>query len=110
MNHPIRVRCAATNVSHLFVPIAIGVMNIKPIMRFGSVIDVTPFIVGIVMKWINAMIVERWFVHPVRHCSVVNFVGVAYAKNVPLRVGGTLLLWPCLPRLLDLEFLTFLNR
>jgi hypothetical protein len=92
MNHLKCFKSSAMNVKPLFVPIAIGVMNIKQIMKFESAIDVMPFIAGIVMKWINAMIVERSFVPPVQPCSVVNSVGVACAKNVPQRAVGTFFL------------------
>lgn len=81
-NRPKHARYRATNAKPLFVPNAIGVMNIMPNMRFESVIDVTHFCVEIVMKWINVMIVETSFVPPVRRCSVVNSVGVDYVKNV----------------------------
>ena len=55
-------KSGAMNVNPLFVPIVTGVMNIKRIMKFECAIDAMPFIVDIVMKWINAMIVEKLFV------------------------------------------------
>ena len=88
-NRPKHARYRATNAKPLFVPNAIGVMNIMPNMRFESVIDVTHFCVEIVMKWINVMIVETSFVPPVRRYSVVNSVGVDYVKNVLPLVHGT---------------------
>ena len=57
--HPTKNRSDAMNVNPLFVPLVIGVMNIKRIMKFVCVIDVMPFIVEIVMKWINVMTVVR---------------------------------------------------
>lgn len=63
INPPKRSKSDAMNVNPIFVPIAIGVMNIKPIMRFVSAIDAMPFIVAIAMKWINATIVEKSYVH-----------------------------------------------
>jgi hypothetical protein len=80
----------ATNVNRIFVKRVTGVMNFKPIMRYESVIDAMPFIVAIVMKWINAMIVEKWFVRVVVHCCLASFVGEACVKNVPRPVDGTL--------------------
>ena len=54
-----KFKCDVTNVNPTFVKLVTGVMSFKPIMRFESVIDVTLFIVEIVMKWINVMIVEK---------------------------------------------------
>jgi hypothetical protein len=54
------------NVNRIFVKLVTGVMNFKPIMRLGCVIDVMPFIVEPVMKWISVMIVEKWCVRLVR--------------------------------------------
>ena len=89
-NRPRHVRYRATNVKLLYVPNAIGVMNIMPNMRFESVIAVMPFCVEIVMKWINATIVETSYVPPVQPCSVVNSVEVDCVKSVPPLVPGTL--------------------
>jgi hypothetical protein len=41
------------------VTIVIGVMNFKPIMKYGSVIDAMPSFARIAMKWINATIAEK---------------------------------------------------
>jgi hypothetical protein len=76
------------SVIRLFVRHVIGVMNIKPIMRFGFVIDVMRFIVRTAMKWINVRIVGKWYVRDVGHCAVVNFVDVVYVKIVRQLVGG----------------------
>ena len=65
---PPTYKFAVTNVKPTFVQDVIGVMNIKPIMRLEYVIDVMRFIVEIVMKWINVMIVVRLFVHPAAPC------------------------------------------
>lgn len=51
-------------------------------------IDVMPFIVKYVMKWINVKIVGRWFVKVVERFVVVNFVDVVYVKIVPRLVEG----------------------
>lgn len=64
---PIKVgfKSHVMNVPHTFAMIVIGVMNFKPITRYECVIDAMAFIVGPVMKWINAMIVGKWFVEDV---------------------------------------------
>jgi hypothetical protein len=49
------------NAKLIFAKTVIGVMSFKPITRFESVIDATPFIVAPVTKWISAMIVEKSF-------------------------------------------------
>ena len=77
------------NVNPTYVTGAIGVMNSRPIMRYGFAIDVMHFIVVIVMKWINVMIVVKLFVDPAPHSLVVNFVVADYVKNVPPLVDGT---------------------
>jgi hypothetical protein len=59
---------AATSVRRIFVHTVIGVMSIRPIMKFGSVIAVMPFIVDIVMKWINATTVAKSCAVPVPLC------------------------------------------
>ena len=41
---------------------AIGAMNFRQITKLGFAIDVTPFIVGGVMKWINVRTVVKLFV------------------------------------------------
>ena len=46
---------------------AIGVMNFRQITKLGFAIDVTPFIVGGVMKWINVRTVVKLFVTRVQH-------------------------------------------
>jgi hypothetical protein len=79
-----------TNANHTFVKPVTGVMNFKPIMRYESVIDAMPFIVAIVMKWINATIVEKWSVRVVVRCYLASFVGEACVKNVLRPVDGTL--------------------
>jgi hypothetical protein len=65
---PMPFKSDATNVNHTFVKLVTGVMNFKPIMKYESVIDAMPFIVAIVMKWINVMIVEKSSVPVVRRC------------------------------------------
>ena len=76
------------NAKRLYVQRVTGVMNIKRIMKLECVIDVMPFIVETVMKWINVMIVEKWCVPLVVRYSVASFVEVDYAKNVPQHVEG----------------------
>ena len=46
---------------------AIGAMNFRQITKLGFAIDVTPFIVGGVMKWINVRTVVKLFVTRVQH-------------------------------------------
>ena len=46
---------------------AIGAMNFRQITKLGFAIDVTPFIVGVVMKWINVRTVVKLFVTRVQH-------------------------------------------
>lgn len=75
-------------VIHLFVLLAIGVTNIKQIMKLESVIAVIPFIVKLVMKWTSVKIVERLSVEDVALCAVVSFVAVASVKTVQLHVEG----------------------
>ena len=55
-------RWDVTNVIRTFALAVTGVMNIKPIMKFASVTDVTPFIAATAMRWINATIAEKSFV------------------------------------------------
>lgn len=80
------------NVNVLYVTIVIGVMNIKPIMRYGCAIDAMPFIVNPAMKWINVKIVEKSCVPPVLRSCRVNFVEEDSVKIVRRRVDGTFLL------------------
>ena len=81
----------AMSVNLLFVKRVTGVMNFKRIMRFGFVIGVMPFIAVGVMKWINAMIVEKLYVLVAQPCSVASFVVEDYVKNVLPLVDGTCL-------------------
>lgn len=46
-------------VTPLFATRVTGVMNFKPIMKSGCVIDVIRFIVELVMKWISVRIVQK---------------------------------------------------
>jgi hypothetical protein len=64
----------------LFVQVAIGVMNIRRIMKLGCAIDVMLFIVRNVMKWTNVKTVEKLSVEDVEHYVAVNFVAVVYVK------------------------------
>jgi len=45
-----------------------GAMNFKQIMRYGSAIDVTPFIAVVAMKWTNATTVVKLYVDLAPHC------------------------------------------
>ena len=85
---PMEYRYHAMTVIHLFVLLAIGVTNIKQIMKLESVIAVIPFIVKLVMKWTSVKIVERLSVEDVALCAVVSFVAVASVKTVQLHVEG----------------------
>jgi hypothetical protein len=78
-------------VTRLFALHVTGVMNIKQIMKLGFAIDVMPFIVRVVMRWINVKIVERLFVVAAVRYVVVSSVDVVYVKTVLQLVEGTLL-------------------
>jgi hypothetical protein len=82
-------RSDVMNARRTYVMIVTGVMNIKRITKYGSVIGVMDFIAGTVTRWISVMIVMRWSVRPVPHCYPVNFVVEVYVKIVPLLVDGT---------------------
>ena len=79
----------ATNVRRTFARLATGATSIKPIMRYGCVIDVMPFIVGDATKWINVMIVGKSFVLRAQRSCRANFVAGDYAKIALRRVAGT---------------------
>ena len=58
-------------------------------MKSGCAIDVMPFIVEIVTKWISVMIVVKLSVHLAVLCCRANSVGVVCARSVPRLVDGT---------------------
>ena len=79
------------NALPIFAMIVIGVMNFKPIMKFASAIDAMDFIAKDVMKWINAMIVEKSSVEDaLRYCRV-NFAEEDCVRIVPRRVENVAL-------------------
>jgi hypothetical protein len=88
-SHRNKYKSDVMNAMLAFVKIVIGVMNFKPIMKYEYVIDVMPFIVVIVMKWINAMIVPKWCVPRAVHYCRVNFVEVDSVRSVLRHVDGT---------------------
>mmetsp|Transcript_5275 Transcript_5275/g.7825 ORF Transcript_5275/g.7825 Transcript_5275/m.7825 type:complete len:208 (-) Transcript_5275:495-1118(-) len=85
---PLESKSPAMTVIHSSAQRVTGVMNIRPITRYVSVIGVMRFIVRVVMRWISVRIVGRLFVVGVVRCVVVSFVGVGCVRIVLLLVEG----------------------
>ena len=66
MSNPMIFKFTVMNVNLTFVKLVTGAMNFKQIMKLEFVIDAMPFIVDIVMKWINVMIAVKLFALHVR--------------------------------------------
>lgn len=87
--HPCKCKSDAMNATHISAINATGVMSTNPTMKFAYVTGAMPFTVAPVMKWINAMTVEKLCVALVRLCSRASFVEADSAKTVQLLAEGT---------------------